>query len=121
MYIVIFEIKMKHGNFESYISQAQKLLPVLDKITGLISVERFRNVNDEGKFLSLSFWQDLDSIALWRNNTAHRLAQLAGRKAIFSDYKISVAVVQRQYTLNERINAPEDSNLYFSANAPTHF
>lgn len=114
MYLVVFEVEIKNNLIKDYLSHAQALLPVLDETPGLLSVERFNSLKHAQKLLSLSFWEEPDSIALWRNNSAHRLAQLSGRNDIFSDYRISVAHIDRQYTFRARKNAPDDSNRYFS-------
>jgi len=47
--------------------------------------------------------------ATWRTNSAHRPAQQAGRGGIFADYRLRVASVVRDYGMNERAQAPEDS------------
>ncbi len=45
----------------------------------------------------------------WRNVEAHRRIQGVGRAAIFADYRLRVAHVLRDYGMNERTEAPEDS------------
>ncbi|NQD96980.1 antibiotic biosynthesis monooxygenase, partial [Pseudomonas sp. CrR25] len=55
------------------------------------------------------FWQDEASIAAWRQQQAHRHAQAAGRGQIFSDYRLRVASVLRDYGMQRREQAPTDS------------
>ena len=64
-----------------------------------------------GKVLSLSFWQDEESVKEWRNLAAHRAIQLAGRERIFVDYRLRVAAVLRDYGMRQREQAPQDSRL----------
>jgi heme-degrading monooxygenase HmoA len=45
----------------------------------------------------------------WRNLASHRASQAKGRAGIFADYRLRVAAVVRDYGLNERAAAPEDS------------
>lgn len=45
----------------------------------------------------------------WRNLEEHRRIQAAGRQSIFADYRLRVAMVMRDYGMNERAEAPEDS------------
>ena len=40
----------------------------------------------------------------------HRIAQDKGNAGIFEDYRIRVAKVQRDYSKEERTQAPKDSN-----------
>ena len=46
-------------------------------IKGFISVEQFQSLTDSNKILSLSFWDDEQSIQEWRNLSAHRAALAA--------------------------------------------
>jgi len=59
--------------------------------------------------LSLSFWRDEDAVARWRNVAEHRAAQAKGRGGIFSDYRLRIASVVRDYGMSERAEAPKDS------------
>jgi len=88
---------------------AEKLLPVLTEVEGFISIERFQSLSNPEKLLSLSFFQDEQAIEQWRNLSAHRSAQAAGRKGIFRDYRIRIAEVIRDYGMIERDQAPADS------------
>jgi heme-degrading monooxygenase HmoA len=45
----------------------------------------------------------------WRNVEEHRRTQVAGRKSIFADYRLRVANIIRDYGMNERAQAPDDS------------
>ncbi len=63
----------------------------------------------------MSFWRDEDAVRQWRNVEEHRRIQRAGRQSIFADYRLRVAQVLRDYGMNEREQAPEDSR---AAHAP---
>jgi heme-degrading monooxygenase HmoA len=111
MIAVIFEVLPAHGRQDDYFSMAEKLRPELNKIPGFISIERFQSITDPGKILSLSFWEDEESVTQWRNIEMHRQAQAAGRTSVFSDYRLRVAHVVRDYGMNERAQAPADSKI----------
>ena len=51
----------------------------------------------------------------WRNLEAHRAVQAAGRAGIFSDYRLRVAEVSRDYGMSQRDQAPADSRAAHSA------
>lgn len=78
-------------------------------VEGFISIERFESVSQPGRYLSLSFWQDEQSVRIWRNLDVHRMAQSEGRSEVFSDYRLRVAHVIRDYGLSSRDQAPSDS------------
>lgn len=109
MIAVIFEVVPAPGRKQEYLDLAASLRPRLEKIDGFISIERFASLSNEGKVLSLSVFRDEAAVEAWRNVEAHRVAQAKGRAGIFSDYRIRVASVMRDYTLRDREQAPQDS------------
>ena len=109
MIAVIFEAVPAEGKWDEYLDIAAKLKPELSKIEGFISIERFQSISSPKKVLSLSFWRDEECIAEWRNIETHRAAQKKGRNSVFDDYRLRIAVVERDYGMNERAQAPNDS------------
>ena len=111
MIAVIFEVFPADGKGQEYLDIAAELKPLLKDIDGFISIERFSSLVHEGKILSLSFWRDEQSIQEWRNIESHRLAQIKGRDSIFTDYRIRVAEVTRDYGMDSRKETPSDSKI----------
>ncbi len=109
MFAVIFEVWPKAEGKEEYLKIAANLRKFLEQREGFISIERFQSLAEEAKILSLSFWQDEDSISQWRNLVEHRSAQKKGKDALFEAYRIRVAEVVRDYSETTRIEAPADS------------
>ena len=109
MIAVIFEVWPKPEHKKDYLDLAAELRPLLEKIDGFISIERFESLYERGKILSLSFWRDEAAIEAWRNIEAHRAAQAKGRAKIFADYRLRIAAVIRDYGKHERAEAPADS------------
>ena len=109
MIVVIFEVMPRAGQRQRYLDTAAKLRPLLEKIDGFISIERFQSLSDENKILSLSFFRDEEAIAHWRNLPEHRTAQKFGRTVAFADYRLRIAGVIRDYGMTERDGAPGDS------------
>lgn len=109
MIAVIFEVLPKPGKAQRYFDLAAELKPMLASIDGFISVERFRSLTTEGKFLSLSLWRDEEAVRAWRTHGGHRRGQQEGRTDVFQDYRIRVAAVMRDYGLTDRDEAPADS------------
>ncbi len=109
MLAVIFEVSLAEGQEEEYLDIAMQLRQYLKDIDGFISIERFQSLSEEGKILSLSYWKDEASIKNWRNLETHRSAQSKGRSNIFSDYRLRVCEVVRDYGMTDRKDAPTDS------------
>lgn len=109
MIAVIFEVQVAQGKTSEYLDIANELKPLLSKIEGFISVERFQSLTNEGKVLSLSFWRDEKAIKEWRALESHRYAQSKGRGGVFENYRLRVAGVIRDYGMDSRSEAPRDS------------
>ena len=109
MIAVIFEVMPAPGRKQEYLDLAAALRPELEKIDGFISIERFASLTNEGKILSLSVFRDEAAVQTWRNLEGHRRAQSRGRAGIFSDYRIRVASVLRDYGMVDREQVPGDS------------
>jgi len=109
MIAVIFEVFSAAGRTQEYLDLAAALRPDLERIDGFISVERFASLTNEDKILSLSFFRDEAAVQAWRNLEGHRAAQARGRAGIFSDYRIRVAAVLRDYSMLDREQVPPDS------------
>lgn len=109
MIVVIFEVWPEPDRKQEYLDLAASLRAELSALEGFISVERFASLTEDGKLLSLSVWRDEAAVQRWRNVEAHRAAQAAGRESIFHRYRIRVAQVLRDYSLEEREQAPADS------------
>lgn len=109
MIAVIFEVEIPETGQAEYLDLAAELRPLLEQIDGFISVERFQSLTQPGKLLSLSFWRDEEAVARWRDLPEHRKAQAAGRDHVFSDYRLRIATVSRDYGKTHRDEAPADS------------
>lgn len=109
MIAIIFEVIPADGQKDPYLDIAAEMRPLAEQIDGFISVERFQSLMHPEKLLSLSFWESEDAVEEWRKLAAHRRAQSKGRAGMFADYRLRVAHVLRDYGLNERAEAPQDS------------
>jgi heme-degrading monooxygenase HmoA len=109
MIAVIFEVEPREGMKDAYLDAAASLKPLLEQAEGFISIERFQSLTQPGKMLSLSFWRDEEAVKAWRNVEMHRRLQDAGRRSIFAGYRLRVASVLRDYGMDDREQAPDDS------------
>ena len=109
MIAVIFEFTAAEGRFPDYSALAEGLGEEVRKFEGFISIERFQSISDPQRFVSLSFWRDEEAVRNWRNLQKHREAQGKGRGGIFSAYRLRVCNVIRDYGMQERGEAPKDS------------
>ena len=87
---LFFEVTPHLGHSEHYFSHVEKLKPELAKHSGLVWLNRYQTLDDDCTILSYQLWENEKSIENWRNNKMHRLAQEAGIKLHFKDYRIRV-------------------------------
>jgi len=112
MIAVIFEFTPRDGRFADYKALAEGLADDVRNADGFLSIERFESISNKGKFVSLSFWRDEEAVRNWRTLQKHREAQRQGRAGIFASYRLRVAQVMRDYTMDERAQTPKDSRLF---------
>ena len=68
MVIVVFEFEPIESLKDRYFELATALREEVGKIDGFISVERFESINNAGRFVSLSTWQDMAAVKRWREH-----------------------------------------------------
>src|SRR5258708_19597051 len=109
MIAVMFEFTPAPGQFSEYMRLVGELKADLDRADGFISLERFESITTPGKFVSLQFWRDDEAVRKWRNLQKHREAQKKGRAGVIASYRLRIAEVVRDYTMDKRGEAPRDS------------
>jgi heme-degrading monooxygenase HmoA len=87
---LFFEVAPNPGHVNHYFSYVEKLKPELEKHDGLIWLNRYRAQLDDYSLLSHQLWDSEKSLENWRQNKQHRLAQKAGIKKHFKDYRIRI-------------------------------
>ena len=87
---LFFEVTPQPGHSVHYFSFVEKLKPELANYEGLLWLSRYRALFDSYSLLSHQLWDSEQSIENWRKNKAHRLAQTAGIKTHFKDYRIRI-------------------------------
>ncbi len=109
MIAIIFEVTLAEGRKEEYLDIAAKMRPMVEEVEGFLSVERFQSLTNPDKLLSISFFEDEAAVDRWRRLHEHRAAQRRGRNGVFSDYRLKVCHVLRDYGMFDRNQAPQDS------------
>ena len=106
MIAVISELWPHDHRRDDYFALSKALYPLLERVDGFISAERFESTAEKGKYLSFSLWRDEKALADWRNLEEHRLIMAKGRDGILRDYTIRVTEVKLAYSMTRRDGAP---------------
>ncbi len=114
MIYVLFEVIVKKVYMDDYLYLASNLKNYLEDFDGFVRSERFSSLINNGKILSLSIWENEEAVNKWRNQIEHRMSQEKGYNNMFESYTITVTSQIRNYSKNNRIEAPEDSNNFLN-------
>lgn len=91
-YTVIFT-SSQTKNIEGYSEMAEQMETLAKKQEGFLGVDSARN--EIG--ITVSYWESLDSIKNWKQNSEHLFAQQKGRTDWYSWYKVRICKVEREY------------------------
>lgn len=90
-YAVIFT-SLRAEN-DGYQEMSQKMFELAAKEPGYLGVESVR----EELGITVSYWEDLESIKNWKANIEHQQAQKQGREKWYSAYRVRISKVERDY------------------------
>jgi len=91
-YAVIFTSTRTKGD-KGYEEMAQIMLDLAAKQPGFLGVESAR----ENIGITVSYWEDLESIQNWKNNAEHSIAKGKGKSTWYKTFKTRIAKVERDY------------------------
>jgi heme-degrading monooxygenase HmoA len=93
-YAVIFTSIRTAGD-NGYGKVADRMVTLAEQQPGFLGMESAR----EEVGITVSYWQDLDSIKQWKQNVEHLGAQKMGREQWYETFKVRIAKVERDYGL----------------------
>lgn len=92
-YAVIFT-NSKTNQVEGYQKMAEKMSDLASKQEGYLGEESAPGI-------TISYWEDLESIRKWKDHPEHREAIELGRKTWYASYKTRIALVEREYSFEK--------------------
>ncbi len=108
--IILFEITPKKAGLKDQFAHVEKVLPHVVRAPGFISAESFTSLVQEEKYCFLCVFESDESARQCRDATEQISEQNGRQENLFENYTITVGSVVRQYTHEDRNNAPQDSN-----------
>lgn len=93
-YAVIFTSQRTEGD-RGYAKMAEAMEHLAAKQPGFLGIESARD-NELG--ITVSYWDSLDAIKNWKENSAHKVAQEKGKHEWYQNYTVRVCKVERDYT-----------------------
>ena len=103
-YAVIFSSLQTDGD-RDYEKTAERMVELAAQQPGFLGIESTRGADGLG--ITVSYWASEEAIRSWKANAEHRLAQEAGMKTWYADYRIRIAKVERAY--GKRLDSRRES------------
>lgn len=91
-YAVIFSSIRTDGE-NGYSEAARRMAELAATQPGFLGLESARNEIE----ITVSYWDNLQSIRNWKNNAEHLLVQRKGKDIFYKSYKIRICKVERNY------------------------
>lgn len=91
-YAVIFTSTQKE-NLEGYLEMADKMENISKQQPGFIGMDSAWN--EVG--ITISYWESLEAIRHWKQQSEHLVAQQIGRQEWYSWYQVRICKVEREY------------------------
>ena len=95
-YAVIFT-STQTPNLAGYDSMAEAMVTLAARQPGFLGIESDR----ESIGITVSYWESLESIAAWKQNSAHLAAQQHGRNVWYEEFKTRICRVERDYAFKK--------------------
>lgn len=94
-YFAVIFANQSSTDMQGYAEMAEVMDRLASEQPGFIGRDSTRNENGFG--ITVSYWEDEDSIRKWRENLRHATAQSIGKQKWYSHYTLRIAKVERQY------------------------
>ena len=94
-YAVIFT-STQTEDIKGYDEIAKQMGVLAKQQNGFISIESARN--EIG--ITVSYWESIEDIKNWKQQTDHLIAQQKGRTDWYNWYKVRICKVEREYEFN---------------------
>ena len=98
-YAVIFTNQRRPGD-GGYGAMAERMVALAAQQPGYLGIESVRDADGLG--ITVSYWRDEASIAHWKKNAEHLVAQARGKREWYEAFELRVAKVERA----ARMSAP---------------
>ena len=92
-YAVIFTSIRTTGD-NGYSEMSDKMVELVKDSPGFLGFESARDRIG----ITVSYWKDLESIKLWRENMEHKIAREKGKNTWYEQYTTRIAKVERDYS-----------------------
>jgi heme-degrading monooxygenase HmoA len=80
---------------KGYEKMANRMVDLASQEKGFLGIESARN-SELG--ITISYWDSMDAIKNWKENSAHKIAQEKGKTEWYKHYSVRICKVERAYS-----------------------
>ena len=95
MVVALFRSRLRPGQQGEYREGAVRMLELARAMPGFLDFKTF--AADDGERISVVEFESLDALEAWRDHEEHLDAQRAGRERFYSESRLQVAELIRDY------------------------
>ena len=95
MIVTVFRSRLRQEHGDEYARVAEEMKALARTMPGFVSMKSF--TAPDGERVSIVEFDSQAGHAAWRDHPAHREAQRLGREKFYSEYRIQVCHVERDY------------------------
>jgi heme-degrading monooxygenase HmoA len=92
-YVAVVFTSLRTDGDNGYAAMSRRMDALAAEQPGYLGMESAR----DGLGITVSYWADEAAAAAWKQVAEHLVAQRRGREVWYSDYRVRVAVVRRDY------------------------
>ncbi|PRY87108.1 antibiotic biosynthesis monooxygenase family protein [Mongoliibacter ruber] len=93
-YFAVIFTSIRNNDDEDYLETALQMEKLASQSPGYLGHESAR----EEIGITVSYWENLESIKNWKANLKHQVAQKLGKEKWYSQYKTRICIVERDYS-----------------------
>lgn len=86
--VVLFRSELTDEAGEDYRTMAEAMLERARSFPGFVAFQSY--AGEDGERLSVIWWEDHESLAAWRDDAKHRVAQQLGREKWYQWFRLEV-------------------------------
>jgi heme-degrading monooxygenase HmoA len=94
-YVAVIFTSTRTDGDHGYDAMSEAMYALASEQPGFLGVESAR----EGVGITVSYWKDHEAARAWKQVAAHLVAQRRGREVWYADYRVRVAIVERDYRM----------------------
>ena len=95
-YAVIFTSNRSLNDSKEYEVMAERMVALASLQQGFLGIDSVRQ--NEGLGITVSYWQTLEDIRAWKQNSEHKVAQEFGRSDWYDSYRVRICLVEHEYS-----------------------